>query len=97
MDKLGRKCRPANSNMALPGKNTMDAIIALRMMIEKYREGQKELHYVFIDLEKAYDRVPRQKLWHCMRQAGVTQKYIRVVQNMYTGCEDNCEMCGWVD
>jgi len=32
-----------------------------------------------------------------MRQAGVTQKYIRVVQNMYTGCEDNCEMCGWVD
>ena len=56
-------------------------------MIEKYRDGQKELHCVFIDVEKVYDRVPRQELWHCMRQAGVTEKYISVVQNMYTGCE----------
>ena len=71
----------------MPGKSTMDAIFALRMMIEKYREGQKELHCVFIDLEKAYDRVPRLQLWYCMRQAGVTEKYIRVVQNMYAGCE----------
>ena len=71
----------------MPGKSTMDAIFALRMMIEKYREGQKELHCVFIDLEKAYDRVPRLELWHCMKQAGVTEKYIRVVQNMYAGCE----------
>ena len=38
----------------MPGKSTMDAIFALRMMIEKYREGQKELHCVFIDLKKAY-------------------------------------------
>ena len=56
-------------------------------MTENYREGQKELHCAFIDLEKAYDRVPRQELWHFMRQAGVTEKYIRVVKNMYTGCE----------
>ncbi|KAK3570840.1 hypothetical protein QTP86_028269, partial [Hemibagrus guttatus] len=36
-----------------------------------------------IDLEKAYDRVPREELWYCMRKSGVAEKYVRVVQDMY--------------
>ncbi|KAK3511475.1 hypothetical protein QTP70_008958 [Hemibagrus guttatus] len=53
----------------MPRKSTTDAIFALRILMEKYRDGQKELHYVFVDLEKAYDRV--------------SDKYVRVVQDMY--------------
>ena len=41
----------------MPGKGTTHVMFALRMLMEKYREGQKQLHCVFIDLEKAYDRV----------------------------------------
>ena len=37
----------------MPGKSTTDAVFALRMLMKKYREGQKELHCVFVDLEKA--------------------------------------------
>ena len=42
--------------------STTDAIFALRQLTEKYREGQVSLHCVFIDLKKAYDRVPREKV-----------------------------------
>ncbi|KAK3566085.1 hypothetical protein QTP86_025540 [Hemibagrus guttatus] len=35
------------------------------------------------DLEKVYDRVPREELWYCMRKSGVAEKYVRVVQDMY--------------
>ena len=39
--------------------DTTDAIFALRMLMEKQRKSQKELYCVFVDLEKAYDRVSK--------------------------------------
>ncbi|KAK3565344.1 hypothetical protein QTP86_007137 [Hemibagrus guttatus] len=38
---------------------------------------------VLENLEKSYDRVPREELWYCMRKSGVAEKYVRVVQDMY--------------
>lgn len=33
----------------MPRKSTTDAIFALRILMEKYRDGQRELHCVFVD------------------------------------------------
>ena len=71
----------------MPGKETTDAMYALRMLMEKYREGQRELQCVFVDLEKAYNRVLREELWYCMRKSGIVKKYVRLVQDMYEGSE----------
>ena len=40
-----------------------------------------------MDLEKAFDRVPREELWYCMRKSGIVEKYVQLVQNMYEGSE----------
>ena len=58
----------------MPRKSATDVMFALRVLMEKYREGQKELHCVFVDLKKAYDKVPREELWYCMRKSQVAEK-----------------------
>ena len=63
----------------MPGKGTTDAMFALRMLMEKYSKGQRELHCVFVDLEKANDRVLREELWYCMRKSRMAEKYVRLV------------------
>ena len=70
---------------SIPGRGTTDAIFAVRQLMEKHRGKQKGLHMVFIYLEKAYDRVPRQEVWRCMREKGVPEKYVMIVQDMYEG------------
>ena len=60
----------------MPRKGTTDAMFVLRMLMEKYRESQRELQIVFVDLEKAYDKVPREELCYCMRKSEIVEKYV---------------------
>ena len=41
------------------------------------------VHCAFIDLEKAYDRVPRKELWECLWLATTSECYTRIIKDMY--------------
>ena len=43
----------------------------VRQMQEKFRAKGKKLYFGFVDLEKAFDRVPREVLRWAMRRLGV--------------------------
>ena len=51
----------------LHGQSTTEPIFILRILQEKYKDMNKELHKVFVDLEKSCDRLPRELIWTLSR------------------------------
>lgn len=65
------------------GRGTTDAIFAARQLLEKHHEKRKSLHMAFLDLEKAFERVPRQLIWYALRDHGVPELLIDWVRMLY--------------
>ena len=47
----------------MSGRSTTDAIFIVRQLQEKYLAKSKDLWMAFVDLEKAFDRVPQEVVW----------------------------------
>jgi hypothetical protein len=66
----------------IPGRSTMEAIFLIRKVMERYKE-QKDLHMVFINLKKAYDKIPRDLMWWALDKHKVPTKYVTLIKDMY--------------
>jgi hypothetical protein len=67
----------------MPERLTMEAIFLIRLLMERCRKQKKDLHMVFIDLEKAYDKVPQNVMWWALQKYKVSTKYITLIKDMY--------------
>ena len=80
---------------------TCDIIFALRQLIEKHWEFNKPLYISFLDLEKAFDRIPRGNLWQVLNTYEIPMDLQRVIESTYKVCMSkvNTQMGGgkWFD
>ena len=73
----------------VPGRGTTDAIFVVRQLQEKYLAANKRLYMVFVDLEKAFDRVPRKVIWWALRKLDVEEWIVRLVQGTYANAQSH--------
>jgi hypothetical protein len=59
----------------------METIFLIRQLMKRCRQQKKDMHIIFIDLKKAYDKVPKNVMWWALHK--VSSKYITLIKDMY--------------
>ena len=87
---LERKCREIVESKLedgqcgfRPSSSNTDQIFTLNQIFEKSWKYSKDLFACFVDLEKTYDQVPRDKLWKVLREYGVNGQLLRAIKSFY--------------
>ena len=71
----------------MPGKETTDALFLAQRLQEEHGAKDKRICTCVIDLEKAFDRVPRRVLEWTMRKKGLPKILIKVVMSLHEEAE----------
>ena len=64
-------------------RSTTDRIFNLKQIFKKSWEYGKDLFACFVDLEKPYDRVHRNKIWKILLEYGVDGQLLRAIKSFY--------------
>ena len=69
------------------GKSTTEPIFALKSYRRNTERKPKSYIMISVDLEKAYDRVPREQIWWSLRKKRVPEACNKIIQDMYEDCQ----------
>lgn len=69
----------------LPGRLIGDNIKLVQCVIDRYKDSEEEVAVLFLDQEKAYDRVSHTYMWECMRHIGLPRRFINRIKALYSG------------
>ena len=78
----------------MPGRSTVDAIFILRRIQKSYIEKNRKLFICFVDLEKAFDRVPKKVIEWVLKKKLVSERLVQAVMSMYKEAKTRVQVGG---
>ena len=69
---------------AQKNRGCLEQILTIRLLIDYARKSKKKLFLLYIDFEKAYDKVPRRKLIELLKHLGCGQLFLKVLTAIYS-------------
>ena len=77
-----------------PGRGTTDQLFSLSQIFEGMWEYAQPVYMCFVDLEKAYDRVPRGLLWGVLKEYDVPDPLRRAIRSLYSKSQSCVRVLG---
>ena len=74
-----------------PGRSTTDKIFIMRQIFDKSWEYAKDVFAYCVDLEMAYERVPRDKFWRVLQEYGIDGHLLMAIKSLY--CQPETCVC----
>ena len=65
------------------GRGCNGQIFAVKQLVETTTVKDKKIYMAFMDLEKVYDNVSREKLWKVLDEYGVKGRLLKAMQALY--------------
>ena len=78
----------------MPGRSTVDAIFIHRKMVKSYLKINRKLYICFVDLERAFDQVPRKVIEWALRKKLVPERLDQAVMSMYKRAKTRVQLGG---
>lgn len=76
------------------GRGCTDMIFVVRQLTEKTVEHQAKQFFVFVDLRKAYDSVPREAMWLVLKKLGVPEVVVEIIKSFHNDMKAKVRLDG---
>jgi hypothetical protein len=67
-------------------RSTIDQVSSLTNIIETRKKLKQSTFCAFIDFQKAYDFINKDKLWERLMHIGISDKMLKAVKSLYESC-----------
>lgn len=86
----------AGQTSSVPGRTTFDNVHATRLALDLAIRQDEDAAFLFLDSEKAFDRVSWPYLWATLNRMGIPPEFVTMTKALYVGAQARVRVNGHI-